>query len=44
MKTTSTLRAMWLIKFRELRAEGYDPYNSLGSLKLGKISLSWRKV
>lgn len=42
MKTTDTIRAMWMIKLRELRTNGYDPYNSLGLLRLGKISLSWR--
>lgn len=42
MKTSDTLRAMWVKKLRELRAAGYDPYNSLGPLRLGKISLSWR--
>lgn len=42
MKTSETLRAMWLQRLKELKAEGYDPYNSLGLLKLGKISISWR--
>lgn len=42
MKTTDTLRAMWMRRLKEMRAEGYDPYNSIGSLKLGTISISWR--
>lgn len=42
MKTTDTLRAMWLQKLKELRQDGYDPYNSLGRLQLGSISICWR--
>lgn len=42
MKTTDTLRAMWFCQLKKLRSVGYDPYNSLCCLRLGKISLSWR--
>lgn len=42
MRRSSTMRAMWLQKFKELRANGYDPYNSIGNLRLDEISISWR--
>lgn len=43
MKTSDTLKAMWLKKLKELRANGYDPYDSLCGLKLDAISISWSR-
>lgn len=42
MKTTDTLRATFLKMLKDRMRDGYDPYNSLGGLSLGTISISWR--
>lgn len=44
MNVSDTMRTFWLRKLHQLRVNGYDPYNSLGVLRLGKISISWRNV
>ena len=44
MKLSDSMLAMFLAKLKELRANGYDPYNSVGPLRIGKLghSFSWR--
>lgn len=42
MKTTDTLRATWVKMFSARMLNGYDPYDSIGGLQLGEISISWR--
>lgn len=42
MKSSDTMRAMWFVKLRELRAHGYDPRNSVCAMRVGRISLCWR--
>ena len=45
MKVSDSMIFMWLWqRLRLLQAGGYDPYNSVGPLKIGRsgISFSWR--
>lgn len=44
MKLSDCMLASFLAKLKELRLDGYDPYNSVGALKIGSagISFSWR--
>jgi len=44
MTVDALLYRAWQAKLQEIRATGYDPYNSVGDLKLGTggISFTWR--